>query len=136
LADLGVEAEGGRRERGVWVGPRKVAAVGVAIRGGISMHGYALNLQPNLAHFSLIRPCGMLSDRITSLAELGRGPVAARVAASRLAEAFGSVFEREMIEVSAPRLDSLLPPADRAQIAVPEARQSTGRPTGTMGEGS
>lgn len=73
-ADFGVEA--GRREgqRGAWVGPRKIGAVGVRLSGWISSHGFAFNVSPDLAHFQAIVPCGIADPRlgVTSLAvELG-----------------------------------------------------------------
>lgn len=58
---------------GVWIGQKKIAAIGVAVRGGITMHGFALNVEPNLAHFQLINPCGYTDRPVTSMAaELGR----------------------------------------------------------------
>jgi lipoyl(octanoyl) transferase len=47
---------------GVWCEGYKLAAIGVAVQGGVSYHGFALNINPRLEHFSLIVPCG-ISDR-------------------------------------------------------------------------
>lgn len=56
---------------GVWVGNRKIAAFGMAVRHGVTMHGFAFNVNTNLDHFNLINPCG-LSLGVTSVAdELG-----------------------------------------------------------------
>jgi hypothetical protein len=52
---------------GVWVGERKIGAVGVRITHGISSHGVALNVATNLAHYKHIVPCGMPDKEITSL---------------------------------------------------------------------
>lgn len=52
---------------GVWVGGRKMASVGLAIKRGVSLHGFALNLTVDLSYFSLINPCGMPSSSMTSL---------------------------------------------------------------------
>jgi len=65
-----------RREglTGIWVGRRKLAAIGVAVRRWVTMHGVALNVCPQLAHFSGIVPCGIASTEgtVTSLAhEIG-----------------------------------------------------------------
>ena len=70
LARWGVE--GRRREglTGVWVGERKVASVGVAVRRWVAYHGFALNVLTDLGGFSLIHPCGLPGVRMTSLAEL------------------------------------------------------------------
>jgi lipoyl(octanoyl) transferase len=75
LSSLGVVAT--RREglTGIWIGERKVAAIGVAVRRWVTYHGFALNVNSNLAHFSGIVPCGISAQEgtVTSLqAELGR----------------------------------------------------------------
>jgi lipoyl(octanoyl) transferase len=65
-----------RREgkTGIWVGTRKVAAIGVAVRRWVAYHGFALNVNANLSHFQGIVPCGISATEgtVTSLqAELG-----------------------------------------------------------------
>lgn len=90
LAELGLA--GSRREglTGIWIGPRKIAAIGVAARRWITYHGFALNLEPDLTPFSGIVPCGIPSAQgtVTSVAaELGRSPEAAKVK-GLLADAF------------------------------------------------
>ena len=65
----------GRRDglTGVWVEKRKVAAIGMAARHWISFHGFALNVNTNLAHFGGIVPCGITDGTVTSLEqELGQ----------------------------------------------------------------
>jgi lipoyl(octanoyl) transferase len=97
LADLGIVAGRDAQHRGVWVGAAKIAAVGVAISRGVTMHGIALNLQPDLGHFALIHPCGILDRGVTSVAALLGRPVALAVGATALAQAFGAVFGRRMV---------------------------------------
>ena len=55
---------------GIWVGSRKIAAIGVAVRRWVAYHGFALNVSPDLAHFGGIIPCGIASSdgTVTSLA--------------------------------------------------------------------
>ena len=69
LGDFGLE---GRRNgpAGVWVGDKKVCSIGIAVRKRVTYHGFALNVNPNLSHFSLINPCGLKASSITSMAEL------------------------------------------------------------------
>lgn len=55
---------------GVWVGNAKVAAIGVRVRGGVSMHGLALNVNPDLRAFETIVPCGLSDARVTSMEAL------------------------------------------------------------------
>ncbi len=75
LASLGLPAAA-RRDglTGIWIGPRKIAAFGVAVRRWVTYHGFALNVSPDLAHFGGIVPCGIAATdgTVTSLrAELG-----------------------------------------------------------------
>jgi lipoyl(octanoyl) transferase len=80
LGEFGVAA--GRRPglTGVWVGRRKVAAIGVRTERWVTAHGFALNVDPDLSHFGWIVPCGIRDAAVTSLREL----VAYRGAAERL----------------------------------------------------
>ena len=72
--DWGVAARRSPVNRGVWVGPRKVGSVGVAVRRGIAFHGLALNVNLDLTPFTWIRPCGLTGVEATSLAaETGSG---------------------------------------------------------------
>ncbi|MDX8411344.1 MAG: lipoyl(octanoyl) transferase LipB [Mariprofundaceae bacterium] len=71
LAHFDVAAGRCDRGIGVWVGGAKIAAVGVRCRRWISYHGVALNINPNLAHFKGIVPCGMAGVHITSMHALG-----------------------------------------------------------------
>jgi lipoyl(octanoyl) transferase len=83
-ADLGVSAGRVPGRSGVWLPAgsgrpeRKVAAIGIRIARGVSMHGFAINCEPDLSAFDRIVPCGIRDAGVTSLAaELGRSvPVA------------------------------------------------------------
>jgi lipoic acid synthetase len=77
LADLGLAKVGRLREYpGVWVdpdgaNPRKVAAIGVRLTRGRSMHGFALNVAPDMRYWGYIVPCGIPDKQVTSLADEG-----------------------------------------------------------------
>ena len=72
LGDLGLRGAGRRPGYpGVWIDDRKIAAIGVRIAGGRSMHGFALNVDPELTMFDHIVPCGIHNLRVTSLAAEG-----------------------------------------------------------------
>jgi lipoate-protein ligase B len=73
LHAFGVKARRNPPWTGVWIGKRKVASIGVAVRRGITYHGLALNVSTDLAYFSRIVPCGLTWAEMTSMErELGR----------------------------------------------------------------
>ena len=75
LADLGVGAHRAEQRIGIWVDRNgteaKVGAIGVRVRRWVTMHGFAVNLSPELSHFSGIVPCGIAEFPVTSLDEMG-----------------------------------------------------------------
>ena len=98
LAAFGIAGERRADRIGVWVrrpdkGERhedKIAAIGIRIRRWVSLHGIALNVAPDLAHFAGIVPCGVADPRygVTSLADLGR-----RVTMAEVDRALRTTFE-------------------------------------------
>ncbi len=72
-ADLGLETARVKGKSGVWVEDRKVAAIGIRVARGVSLHGFALNCDPDMTYFGNIVPCGIKDATATSLTqELGR----------------------------------------------------------------
>ena len=74
-AELGLETRRVEGRSGVWTadGQRKVAAIGIRVAQGVTMHGFALNCDPDLSAYGRIVPCGIADATVTSLsAELGR----------------------------------------------------------------
>jgi lipoyl(octanoyl) transferase len=76
-ADLGISGVRVDGRSGVWIcddrGERKIAAIGIRVAKGVTMHGFALNVNPNLEAFGQIVPCGISDAAVTSLQlELGR----------------------------------------------------------------
>ncbi len=78
---------------GVWVGQEKIAAIGVKLSAsGVTMHGFALNVNPDLRYFQRIVPCGIADRTVTSMAQLlGKAPAQPEVE-QRLIEAFMQIF--------------------------------------------
>ena len=73
LSEFGVHAESEDRPTGVWVGESKIAAIGVKVSRGVTTHGFALNVDPDLSYFDHIIACGMPEVAATSVSkELGR----------------------------------------------------------------
>jgi lipoyl(octanoyl) transferase len=103
-ADFGIRAGRVAGLTGIWVGERKLAAIGVRITRWITSHGFAFNVSTDLSYFSHIVPCGITDLGVTSiLAETGSDPGLESVA-SRVSCRFGEVFGREMVagEVAVP----------------------------------
>ncbi len=73
LKDFNLEATRKPPWTGIWIGDRKIASIGVAVRRGITYHGLALNVNTDLAYFQRIIPCGLTWAEMTSLQmEIGR----------------------------------------------------------------
>ena len=97
LAVYGLEAQRKPGLTGVWVGERKIASIGVGVRRWITYHGFALNVDPELAYFAAIVPCGLTGVRMTSMAEcLGCSVSVADIKAC-VAEMFARRFGYEEI---------------------------------------
>jgi len=98
LEDFSIEALRRPPHTGVWVGSRKIAAIGVRLSKWVSSHGFALNIDCDLDWFETIVPCGIRDHGVTSMKEvLGRAPQAA-VVRRRLVEHFGRVMNRRIVE--------------------------------------
>jgi lipoate-protein ligase B len=100
LGERGVSARWSDLHPGVWVGRRKIAAVGFHISRRISTHGFALNLAPDMRAYDAIVPCGLAGLGVTSLAQLGVAvPARADIAAGlarRLADRLGLELGRRL----------------------------------------
>ncbi|HEX8744599.1 MAG TPA: lipoyl(octanoyl) transferase LipB [Thermoleophilaceae bacterium] len=112
LADEGVEA--GVREglTGIWVGERKIGSIGVHVSRGITMHGFAVNVDCDLQPFEWIVPCGIDGVRMTSLlAETGRTG-AMRCFRKRMAWRFAEAFGLRQRIVTLDRLTAAAEPRE------------------------
>jgi len=91
---------------GVWAAGEKIASIGVHLSRWVTTHGFALNVNTDLAHFSLIVPCGLSARRVTSMERvLGRSVPPQEVAAALVPE-FASVFGREMVPADGSRIET------------------------------
>ena len=85
---------------GIWVGKenetkRKIGAIGIRVRNGISMHGFALNVTTDLSYFEHIVPCGINDKAVTSIyQEIGKGTVAAFATAFQ--ESFNTEWQKTL----------------------------------------
>lgn len=92
LARLGIQACSRPGLRGVWVGDRKIASIGVAVRGWVAYHGFALNVCNDLAPFGLITPCGLPGVEMTSVAQEAGRPVDLYAAGAAVLLGLGEVW--------------------------------------------
>lgn len=90
--DYGIEAGRVQGLTGVWVGDRKLAAIGVRIARWVTSHGFALNVTTDLDYFNLIVPCGVADRGVTSLAALLGREVDRADVEDRVVRHFGDVF--------------------------------------------
>ena len=112
LNHYGLQGERIEGLTGVWVKGAKVAALGVGIHRWVTMHGLALNIDPDMSHFGLIVPCGIADRPVTSLAMLlGRAPAQDEVRAL-LREAFATRFEAELLSGDAATIIASNAPPD------------------------
>jgi lipoyl(octanoyl) transferase len=86
---------------GVWAGGKKIASIGVAIKEGVSMHGFALNVKADLRGFNLINPCGLSADQMTSMEGVLPGqkitmPEVRSAVISGFEQVFGFVFQKNL----------------------------------------
>lgn len=104
LETLGIESWWDEGSPGLWTREGKIAAVGVDARGGTTMHGFALNVAPQLDHFNMIVPCG-LTKPVTSIEAAlgGRAPALVQVAEA-IAEGLAGAYRAKAIPLGASEL--------------------------------
>lgn len=102
-SDWGIIAERNILNRGVWVGSnKKLGSVGIAVRRGVSFHGFALNVNMSLEPFNWIDPCGLEGVRVTSMKQVLGGEIemvdVRRAASFHIQEIFGVQLEHVSLE--------------------------------------
>ncbi len=113
---FGVPADRDKRNPGIWVGNAKIGSVGLSLKRGISIHGLALNINPDLTPFSWINPCGLPNQAMTSIARetglpeqsLGEPATASQTAlmdsvCESFAMYFSDIFDTPLLDQEAER---------------------------------
>jgi lipoic acid synthetase len=113
LAGFGVTGWQEQGLTGVWTEQGKVAAIGVRVSRGVTMHGFALNLDPDMGYFGRMNPCGITDRPVTSLSAL----TGARVS---LEEAVGALIPRFVAAFGYPESETQLAAFTRGQGKVGE----------------
>lgn len=92
VAHFGITADRREGKTGIWIGERKIAAIGVAVKTWVTYHGFALNVNPELSHFAGIVPCGITDGTVTSLEQECENPPLMGLVKSRLKAEFWDLF--------------------------------------------
>ena len=101
LAEFGITGWRYKGYTGVWVdsprGPEKIAAIGIRVNTkGISSHGFALNVRPDLSHFENIIPCGIQEHGVTSMSAVLQRPLSTTELIQPILTAFHNIFALEI----------------------------------------
>jgi lipoate-protein ligase B len=100
LKDFGINGERNRLNRGVWVGKEKIGFIGIAVRRSVVMHGFALNVSPDLSFFKMIHSCGLKDVNITSMSTLLKKHVDSKGVKKSVVSHFRSILNLDMEEIN------------------------------------
>jgi lipoate-protein ligase B len=106
LAKFGITGERGE-QTGVWVGRKKVASIGAAVRNWVSFHGFALNVNTDLNYFQMITPCGFPGSTMTSMKSLLGREMDFGLVKNEVLRSFKEVFQMRIMRNS--ELEALQP---------------------------
>jgi lipoate-protein ligase B len=104
----GIAAERKDANRGIWVGPKKMGSIGIAVRRGISFHGLALNVQTDLTPFGWIQPCGLQNVQMTSMQLESAQSLSMQQVRAILKKQFESVFGIHLVPHTRFNLNSII----------------------------
>lgn len=94
--EFAIEAERNCEHTGVWVGNDKIVAIGLAVKRGVTMHGFAFNVNTNLNHFKWIVPCGILDKGVTSIQQLTHREIDLQEMNRKVVHYFSKTFNYEL----------------------------------------
>ena len=97
LEAVGLKGQRKEKYTGVWVGDRKIAAIGIHVKKWITMHGLSINLQYNKAHLGLINPCGITEYGVASVDDYCVA-VEDQAIIDKVCETFGDTFDMRIIQ--------------------------------------
>jgi lipoate-protein ligase B len=91
--DFSIRALRDNNHPGIWVNGEELAAIGLSVERWVTMHGFALNVNPNLGHFSFINPCGFSDRKATSMSNILAQEVPIKQVIDRLLIHFAQIFD-------------------------------------------
>ncbi len=101
LAEYDINAGRDSKHPGVWVDNNKIAAIGIAVKSGwITMHGFGLNVNPNMDHYSMIIACGISDKGVTSMSRELQREVSVDEVKRHIIARYGETFHRRPCAVS------------------------------------
>lgn len=100
LKEIGVESTRGKEHTGVWVGSKKIASVGVAVKHWITFHGAAINLNTRLNDFKKVNPCGLEAEVMTSAKQILGRSVNLKKFSRQLLKQYGEVFDTVFLPIA------------------------------------
>ena len=122
LQSYGLPSQRSSLNRGVWVKEAKLGFVGIALRRGITLHGFALNVAPKLAYYDMIHSCGLKGVEIVSLSSLLRKSISMEEMKKKTIVSFEEVFDLKTEKLTLTslleRLSAFLPNATRDPSAI------------------
>jgi lipoate-protein ligase B len=92
-SEWGIDAERNSLNRGVWVGKRKLGSIGIAVKRGISFHGFALNVDLSLEPYEWINPCGLQNVSMTSMSLEAQGKISFNQVRETMRKQMASIFQ-------------------------------------------
>lgn len=98
LKDYNVDAGRVEGKAGVWIGGKKIASIGLAVKNWVTYHGIAININVDLKYFQAIQPCGFPPNLMTSLNEIIGKNISMNEAKRKFIQHFANIFSVELIE--------------------------------------
>jgi lipoate-protein ligase B len=117
-AEWGIQAGRNPLNRGVWVGLKKIGAIGIAVRRGVSFHGMALNVNIDLTPFGWIQPCGLEGIGVTSMRTEGGQDLSMAEVRRLLTQHMQTVFGARLVPAD---LSHVVPPGGLTRLRAAES---------------
>jgi lipoate-protein ligase B len=117
-AEWGIQAGRNPLNRGVWVGLKKIGAIGIAVRRGVSFHGMALNVNIDLTPFGWIQPCGLEGVGVTSMRTEGGQDLSMAEVRRALTQHMQTVFGSRLVPAD---LNHVVPPGGLTRLRAAES---------------
>ena len=121
-AEWGIQAGRNPLNRGVWVGLKKIGAIGIAVRRGVSFHGMALNVNIDLTPFGWIQPCGLEGIGVTSMRTEGGQDLSMAEVRRVLTQHMQTVFDSRLVPAD---LNHVVPPEGLTRLRAAELRPAS-----------